>query len=109
MQVGRDPRLSGPVLAPAMAAGMAAQGAHVARFGPATTPAMFMSCVLDGVRSHSAPLLCSIQQIISHAMTTAMCNMIRRSTRRWAPASMSPTAHTPQNIEHLYQIIHSCM
>lgn len=48
MQVGRDPRLSGPVLAPAIAAGMATQGASVARFGPATTPAMFMSCVLEG-------------------------------------------------------------
>lgn len=48
MQVGRDPRLSGPVLAPAIAAGMATRGASVARFGPATTPAMFMSCVLEG-------------------------------------------------------------
>lgn len=31
-----------------LAAGMAAAGASVARFGPATTPAMFMSCILPG-------------------------------------------------------------
>ena len=54
-QVGRDPRLSGPVLAPAIAAGMASQGVAVARFGPATTPAMFMSCILDGTALAAYP------------------------------------------------------
>ena len=47
-QVGRDPRLSGPALATALAAGLASRGAAVTDFGPATTPAMFMSCILEG-------------------------------------------------------------
>lgn len=48
LQVGRDPRLSGPALAAALAAGLAGKGVAVTDFGPATTPAMFMSCILDG-------------------------------------------------------------
>lgn len=47
-QVGRDPRLSGPALAAALAAGLASKGVAVTDFGPATTPAMFMSCILGG-------------------------------------------------------------
>ena len=47
-QVGRDPRLSGPALAAALAAGLASKGVAVTDFGPATTPAMFMSCILEG-------------------------------------------------------------
>ena len=43
--VGRDPRLSGPMLEGALAAGVAAAGGQVARCGLATTPAMFLACV----------------------------------------------------------------
>lgn len=46
--VGRDPRLSGPMLEGALAAGVAAAGGQVARCGLATTPAMFMACVAEG-------------------------------------------------------------
>ena len=48
-QVGRDPRISGPLLAAALAAGLTSKGVRVARFGLATTPAMFMSCITAGV------------------------------------------------------------
>lgn len=48
VSVGRDPRLSSPLMAASLAAGLAAAGAGVARFGPCTTPAMFMSCILPG-------------------------------------------------------------
>lgn len=48
LSVGRDPRLSSPLMASSLAAGMAAAGASVARFGACTTPAMFMSCILPG-------------------------------------------------------------
>ena len=48
LQIGRDSRLSGPLLASSMAAGIASRGARVAQFGLATTPAMFMSCIIEG-------------------------------------------------------------
>ena len=46
--VGRDPRLSGPMLEGALSAGVAAAGGQVARCGLATTPAMFLACVAEG-------------------------------------------------------------
>ena len=49
MQIGRDPRISGPLLAAALAAGLTSKGVSVARFGYATTPAMFMSTIIEGV------------------------------------------------------------
>ena len=48
LQVGRDSRLSGPLLLASMVAGLASQGVSVAQFGLATTPAMFMSCIIPG-------------------------------------------------------------
>lgn len=48
VQVGRDPRLSGPLLSSALVAGLASRGARVVQFGLATTPAMYMSCILEG-------------------------------------------------------------
>ena len=48
VQVGRDPRLSGPLLSSALVAGLASRGAQVVQFGLATTPAMYMSCILEG-------------------------------------------------------------
>lgn len=48
LQIGRDPRISGPVLAASLAAGLTGKGVHVARFGIATTPAMFMSTITQG-------------------------------------------------------------
>lgn len=50
VSVGRDPRLSSPLMASSLSAGVAAAGASVARFGACTTPAMFMSCILPGAR-----------------------------------------------------------
>ena len=50
LQIGRDPRLSGPELLQALAAGINSRGAGAADFGLATTPAMFMSCILPGAR-----------------------------------------------------------
>ena len=47
-QVGRDPRITGPLLAAALVAGLTSKGVRVARFGLATTPAMFMSCITAG-------------------------------------------------------------
>ncbi len=48
MQIGRDSRLSGPLLLASMVAGIASQGVSIAQFGLATTPAMFMSCIMPG-------------------------------------------------------------
>ncbi len=48
LQIGRDPRISGPLLAAALAAGLTSKGVTVARFGYATTPAMFMSTIIEG-------------------------------------------------------------
>lgn len=45
--VGRDARVSGPVLQKAVCAGIKAQGAAVVDCGLATTPAMFMSIVFE--------------------------------------------------------------
>ena len=49
VQIGRDSRLSGPLLLASMVAGLASQGVSVAQFGMATTPAMFMSCIIPGM------------------------------------------------------------
>ncbi|KAL4451395.1 hypothetical protein ABPG77_009467 [Micractinium sp. CCAP 211/92] len=48
VSIGRDPRLSSPLMLASMAAGLAATGVAVGRFGACTTPAMFMSCILPG-------------------------------------------------------------
>ena len=53
VQIGRDPRISGPLLAAALAAGLTSKGVKVARFGYATTPAMFMSTIIQGERQAS--------------------------------------------------------
>ncbi|UQB43017.1 phosphomannomutase/phosphoglucomutase [Thiomicrospira microaerophila] len=45
--VGRDSRLSGPMLARGLAEGLMAIGVEVSDFGLASTPAMFMSTVSD--------------------------------------------------------------
>ena len=50
VSTGHDPRLSSPLMDASLAAGLAAAGAQVARFGGCTTPAMFMSCILPGER-----------------------------------------------------------
>lgn len=47
-QIGRDPRLSGAALQAGLTAGLASQGVQVAQFDLATTPAMFMSCIIGG-------------------------------------------------------------
>ncbi|KAI7839500.1 hypothetical protein COHA_006767 [Chlorella ohadii] len=57
VSVGRDPRLSSPLMAASLAAGLAAAGAGVARFGPCTTPAMFMSCILPGHENDGAVMI----------------------------------------------------
>ncbi|EIE19781.1 Phosphoglucomutase, first 3 domain-containing protein [Coccomyxa subellipsoidea C-169] len=57
MQIGRDPRISGPILAAALAAGLTSKGVHVARFGYATTPAMFMSTISKGYEYDGAVMI----------------------------------------------------
>lgn len=46
--VGRDSRLSGPILCDWICDAMVQQGIHVTNFGMASTPAMFMSTVTEG-------------------------------------------------------------
>jgi phosphomannomutase len=46
--IGRDPRLSGPAMEAALAAGLASRGVAVATCGLATTPAMFLACIHPG-------------------------------------------------------------
>ena len=48
VQIGRDPRLSGAALQAGLTAGLASQAVQVAQFDLATTPAMFMSCIIGG-------------------------------------------------------------
>lgn len=55
--IGRDSRLSGPDLADASAIGAMSEGASVCLFGLATTPAMFMSTVLEGYKYDCAIML----------------------------------------------------
>ncbi|PNG99358.1 hypothetical protein TSOC_014865, partial [Tetrabaena socialis] len=51
ISIGRDPRLSGPLMESAFAAGLLHGGAGVVHlFGLATTPAMFYSIVLSGAQ-----------------------------------------------------------
>lgn len=46
ISVGHDPRLSSPLVASSLVTGLASRGVRVTEFGLATTPAMFMSCIL---------------------------------------------------------------
>lgn len=54
VSVGRDSRLSGPSIADVLVDTLASSGARVLDCGLATTPAMFMSCVLDGFEADGA-------------------------------------------------------
>jgi phosphomannomutase len=47
--IGRDPRVSGPLLGPAVLTGLVAAGAQAVDVGLATTPAMFYGIVADGM------------------------------------------------------------
>jgi len=55
--VGRDSRLSGPVLCTWICEEMAAQGLHVTDFGMASTPAMFMATVTEGYSYDGAVMI----------------------------------------------------
>lgn len=55
--IGRDSRLSGPNLANAAATALAARGACVLNAGLASTPAMFMACVLPDFQCDGAIML----------------------------------------------------
>ncbi len=57
VSVGRDSRLSGPVLRDGLANGMRAMGANVLDFAIASTPAMFMSTVTAGYECDGAIML----------------------------------------------------
>lgn len=48
VSLGRDPRISGPMLEAAIVAGLASAGAEVDTFGIATTPCMFYSIIATG-------------------------------------------------------------
>ena len=57
VSVGRDSRISGPVLMAGLADGMMAMGAKVYDFAIASTPAMFMSTVTEGYSCDGAIML----------------------------------------------------
>lgn len=54
ISLGRDPRVSGPVLSTAVFSGLARAGCLVFDMGLATTPACFMSTILDGFSYHAS-------------------------------------------------------
>jgi phosphomannomutase len=55
--VGRDSRLSGPVIMQAVIDGITSTGSHVNDFGMASTPAMFMSTITAGFECDGAIML----------------------------------------------------
>ena len=57
ISLGRDSRLSGPELMQAAIAGLTGAGCEVLVFGLASTPAMFMSTVTEGVECDGAIML----------------------------------------------------
>lgn len=57
ISLGRDSRISGPDLIEAAAEGALSEGLSVTSFGLATTPAMFMSTVLEGYEFDCACML----------------------------------------------------
>ena len=57
LSIGRDSRMSGPILMQAFMEGLATQGKQVYDFGMASTPAMFMSTVTAGFNCDGAVML----------------------------------------------------
>ncbi len=57
ISIGRDSRLSGPILMAAAIDGMTALGSQVYNFEMASTPAMFMSTITDGFKCDGAIML----------------------------------------------------
>lgn len=57
VSVGRDSRLSSPLLSAAFIAGLASCGVAATSFGLCTTPAMFMSCILPGYAYDGAVMI----------------------------------------------------
>ena len=55
--VGRDSRLSGPIIMQAVIDGITSTGSHVNYFGMASTPAMFMSTITTGFECDGAIML----------------------------------------------------
>ena len=84
MQIGRDPRLSGAALQAGLTAGLTSQGVHVAHFGLATTPAMFMSCIIGGtsLASWIDPETLSINMVIVLVLGYVEC---QSDKAEWLP------------------------
>ncbi|XP_057545017.1 uncharacterized protein LOC130824144 [Amaranthus tricolor] len=57
ISLGRDPRVTGPVLSTAVFSGLARAGCLVFDMGLATTPACFMSTILDGFSYHASIMM----------------------------------------------------
>jgi phosphomannomutase len=57
ISVGRDSRISGPALMQAVMEGITSAGCQVYDFGMASTPAMFMSTVTEGINCNGAIML----------------------------------------------------
>lgn len=55
--LGRDSRVSGPMLLDATAGGISAAGAKAVDFGMCTTPAMYMSILTEGFRPEGAVMI----------------------------------------------------
>ena len=85
------------MLAPAIATGMATRGTSVARFGPATTPAMFMSCIQEGeylapTRANAIVMLLSFM-LYADAQMQPSCVVEYRRTPVYVPQGACQFKH----------------
>ena len=105
VQVGRDPRISGPIIAAALAAGLTSKGVHVARFGYATTPAMFMSTIAEGVQEPSQS--CSTQPLSRTyfpQLGSRHSHFLTHSKRLRSQTPLTEMRHPAQRVRHTPQL-----
>eukprot|EP00210_Caulerpa_lentillifera_P003284 g3135.t1 len=57
VSIGRDPRLSGELVQSSATLGLISEGISVTNFGLASTPAMFMSCIMEDYKFDGALML----------------------------------------------------
>ncbi|GLI59591.1 hypothetical protein VaNZ11_001519 [Volvox africanus] len=96
VSVGRDPRLSGPLLESAFAAGLLKGGAAVVHlFGLATTPAMFYSIVLSGAANNGPASPAFFTTAVSVASAARSAAPLRQDDDEY----LSPTAPPAVELE----------
>jgi len=69
--VGSDPRISAPLLGPAVLAGLLSAGAKAVDVGLATTPAMFYGIVAPGELMHAAHIIRLSRGVTLFALTAS--------------------------------------